>query len=105
MAGKGREPMSLQYLLETQPMHEIERSALGHSKEGVSFTGAPRKHPYDSSKFLLFVKEGIEQAEILELKLADLLAIESLPTEVDESGSGVTMMRVFTRKGAHGIRL
>ncbi len=86
-------------------MHEIERMIGSSSKGGIAYTGTPRKHPYDQGKFLLFSKEGQGATEIYEFRLDDVLALERLPTTVDEMGAGVAMLRFYIREGAHGIRL
>jgi hypothetical protein len=95
--------MSIVTYLETAPLSEVEKYHGGPPKDAVSFSGAPRQHPFEKDKLIL-VREPLSDAPaILEFKLADIAYVEDLPSPVTEHGEGFRQVRLWVRKGAFGI--
>jgi hypothetical protein len=41
----------------------------------------------------------------MEFRLEDILFVEELPSAITEAGEGIPMIRLWIRKGAHGVIL
>ncbi len=76
--------------------------ALKH--ENVSFTGSPRKHPYDSDKIILVADPYSTNTFYFEFEKSDISYAEELPSVVNMEGNTVTMIRLWVKKGSIAIR-
>ena len=73
-------------------------------KTHVSFSGSPKKHPYDSEKVILVADPYSTQNTYYEFYKDDISYVEELPNIVDLDGQTVTMMRVWIKKLSVGVR-
>jgi hypothetical protein len=96
--------MSFIEQLEEEPLSEIVRYRSGTPKDAVAFTGTIRKQPYDEGKCMLLAEPRGSEPAILEFRKADIVAVEELPSIVDETGHSRTVMRLWIRRGSLGIR-
>lgn len=72
--------------------------------EGVAYTGALRKHPYDASKCLLIADPTSCEPSIIEFRVEDVLGADEMPSPVDEKGKSLQLVKLWIRKGSFGIR-
>ena len=90
--------------LQMLPVSRITKYKKGKSG-GISFTGYPRAHPSDKSKFILVNDPlGLEPA-VLEFKLEDILFVEEVHSAVTENGEGVPLIKLWIQRGAVGMIL
>jgi hypothetical protein len=97
--------MNIQSYLETLPLSKITKYTGGGPKEGIPFTGYPRQHPSEKQKLVLIYDPLGENPAVLEFKLDDILYVEDVPSAVTEGGEGVPLIKLWVRKGAHGVIL
>ena len=90
--------------LEEEPLSELIRYRSGAPKDAVAFAGTLRKHPYDEGKCILFAEPKGSEPAILEFRKSDILAVEELPSLVDEIGHSRTLRKLWIRRGSLGIR-
>jgi inorganic pyrophosphatase len=91
--------------LEYLPPNKIARYTKGHPKDGVAFTGYPQQHPAEKSKLILVYDPMGESPAVLEFKIDDILFAEDLPQVVTEKGEGIPLVKLWVRRGAHGMLL
>jgi len=91
--------------LEMLPLSGIAKYAGGQPKDGLPFTGYPRQHPSEKDKLILVNDPLGPGPTVLEFKLEDVLFVEEIPSPVTESGEGVPLVKLWIRKGAHGVIL
>lgn len=98
--------MSIRRYLDTEPLHEVARYSArsGFAADSVAFTGAPRKHPYDSEKLILISDPFSAQTMFYEFRLQDVAHVDELPSLVTEAGESLAMVRLWVKKGALGLR-
>jgi inorganic pyrophosphatase len=72
--------------------------------QNVSFSGSPRKHPYDPEKIILVADPYSTNTIFFEFGKQDIAFVEELPSIVDMDGNTVTMMRLWVKKGGLGVR-
>ncbi|HTX73158.1 MAG TPA: hypothetical protein VMC79_10060 [Rectinemataceae bacterium] len=96
--------MSITEYLESEPLSEIVRYHTEVPQDAVAFIGTLRKHPYDEDKCLLIGDAGDWEPSIFEFRVADVAAMEELPSPVDESGQSRPLAKLWIRKGSYGIR-
>ena len=70
----------------------------------VSFSGSPRKHPYDPDKIILVADPYSMNTLFFEFGKREIAFVEELPSIVDMDGNTVTMMRLWVKKGALALR-
>jgi hypothetical protein len=95
--------------LEEEPLSEMIRYHSGAPKDAIAYAGTLRKQPYDEGKCILFAEpQGAESESpapsILEFRKSDIVAVEELPSIVDETGHSRPVMRLWIRRGSLGIR-
>lgn len=73
-------------------------------KTHVSFSGSPRKHPYNSNKVILIADPFSTNNLYYEFSKDDISYVEELPNLVDLDGSTFAMVRVWVKKLSVGIR-
>jgi hypothetical protein len=91
--------------LEMLPLSSIAKYAGGQPKDGLPFTGYPRQHPSEKDKLILVNDPLGPGPTVLEFKLEDVLFVEDIPSAVTESGEGVPLVKLWIRRGAHGVIL
>jgi len=91
--------------LEMMPLSDIVKYAGGHTKNAVPFAGYPQKHPSEKNKIILVHDPLGQNPTALEFKLEDVLFVEEIPSAVTEEGEGVPLIKLWIRRGAHGVIL
>ena len=91
--------------LEYLPLNKIAKYSGGPPKNSISFTGYPQQHPTEKNKLILVHDPLGEYPVILEFKVDDILFVEEVPQAVTEKGEGVPMVKLWIRRGAHGMLL
>ena len=92
--------------LEMLPLSEIAKYAGGgQPKDAVPFAGYPRQHPSEKNNLILVYDPLGSNPIVLEFKLEDVLFVEEIPSAVTEAGEGIPLIRLWIRKGAHGVIL
>jgi hypothetical protein len=90
--------------LEEEPLSELVRYKSGTPKDAISFSGTIRKHPYDEGMCILFAEPKGSEPAILEFRKADIVAVEELPSLVDETGHSRQLMKLWIHRGSLGVR-
>lgn len=96
--------MSLVELFEDYSLSELVRYRSGTPQDAVAFTGTLRKHPYEKEKCILICEEAAAEPAVLEFRKADVLAVEEMPSIVDESGASRSVAKLWVRRGSLGLR-
>jgi len=91
--------------LEMLPLKDLTKYAGGHPKDAVPFAGYPRQHPSEKNSLILVYDPLGTNPTVLEFKLEDVLFVEEIPSAVTEAGEGIPLIRLWIRKGAHGVIL
>ena len=91
--------------LESLPLNKITRYPGGPPKNGVAFAGYPQQHPTDKNKLILVYDPLGKNPAVMEFKVDDILYVEDYPQAVTETGEGVPLVKLWIRKGAHGMFL
>ena len=91
--------------LEYLPLNKIAKYHEGPPKNGVPFTGYPQQHPAEKNKLILVHDPLGESPAVLEFKTDDVLYAEELPQLITEQGEGVPLVKLWIRRGAHGMLL
>ncbi len=73
-------------------------------KTHVSFSGSPKKHPYDSEKVILVADPFSTSNLFYEFTKKDISYVEELPSLVNQEGETLTMVRVWVKKMSIGLR-
>ena len=89
--------------LEYAPINEIIKYTEGPPKNGIPFTGYPQQHPGEKDKLILVYDPLGVNPRIMEFKFDDVLYAEEVHSAVTESGEGVPLVKLWIRKGAHGV--
>jgi hypothetical protein len=97
--------MSITSYLETLPLYKIARYTGRSPKNGVPFTGYPRQHPSDKNKLILVYDPLGESPTVMEFKIEDVLGAGELHSAVTKSGDTAPLVKLWIRKGAHGVIL
>lgn len=73
-------------------------------KTHVSFSGTPKKHPYDTDKIILVADPFSTNTLYYEFSKDDISYLEELPSLVNLDGETITMVRIWVKKMSIGIR-
>ena len=73
-------------------------------KTHVSFSGSPRKHPYDPNKVILIADPFSTNNLYYEFGKDDISYVEELPNIVDLDGSTIAVVRVWVKKLSVAVR-
>ena len=73
-------------------------------KTHVSFSGSPKKHPYDTDKVILVSDPFSTHTLYYEFNKDDISYLEELPNLVNLDGEAITMVRIWVKKMSVGIR-
>jgi inorganic pyrophosphatase len=85
-------------------VHETPRDTKSLFKTHVSFSGAPRKHPYDSSKVILVADPYSTHTFFWEFNKSDISYLEELPNVVAADGQTCPMARIWVKKMSIAVR-
>src|SRR4030042_2548402 len=98
--------MSIHKYLSTESLNEIIKYSTfaDYSKGHVSFSGAPKKHPYDKEKIILILDPFSAHTLFYEFCIADIAHVDELPQIVSEGGESLKMVRIWVKKGSFGVR-
>jgi len=91
--------------LEALPLKDIAKYSGGQPKNAIPFAGYPRQHPSEKNKLILVHDPLGSAATVMEFKLDDVISVEEVPSAVTEAGEGIPLIRLWIRKGAHGVIL
>ena len=91
--------------LESLPINKIAKYSDGPPKNALPFTGYPQQHPAEKNKLILIYDPLGKSPAVLEFKLDDILYIEEVSQAVTEQGEGVPQVKLWIRRGAHGMFL
>ncbi|MDR1029876.1 MAG: hypothetical protein LBL76_03280 [Treponema sp.] len=97
--------MSITSYLELLPPNKIVRYTDSSAKKGIPFIGYPRQHPSEKHKLILVYDPLGDQPKVMELKIDDILGMEEVHSAVTELGEAAPLIRLWVRKGAHGVML
>ena len=73
-------------------------------KTHVSFSGSPKKHPYDTDKVILVSDPFSTNTLYFDFNKDDISYLEELPNLVNLDGETITMVRIWVKKMSVGIR-
>ena len=91
--------------LEFLPANKITKYSEGRQKNALPFTGYPKQHPAEKGKIILIHDPLGTNPAILEFKLDDILHVEEVSQAVTEQGEGIPLIKLWIRRGAHGMFL
>ena len=91
--------------LESLPVNKITKYSEGHQKSALPFIGYHKQHPTEKSKIILIYDPLGSNPAVLEFKLDDILHVEEVSQAVTEQGEGIPMIKLWIRRGAHGMFL
>jgi hypothetical protein len=92
-------------LLEMLPTSGIAKYSGVRPKDALPFAGYPQQHPSEKNKLILVYDPLGPNPTILEFKLEDVLFVEDVLQAVTETGEGVPLVKLWVRRGAHGMIL
>ena len=70
----------------------------------VAFSGSPLRHPYDAKKLMLLADPFSTAPSYFEFQTEDISFVEKLANVTTVDGETTTMIRVWVRKSAVGVR-
>jgi inorganic pyrophosphatase len=73
-------------------------------KTHVSFSGSPRKHPFDHKKVILVVDPYSTNTFYYEFNRTDISFVEELPNLVNPENETIAMVRIWVKKRSVAIR-
>ncbi|MCP4745087.1 MAG: inorganic pyrophosphatase Ppa [Desulfobacteraceae bacterium] len=73
-------------------------------KTHVSFSGSPRKHPFDPYRVILVVDPYSSNTFYYEFKADDISFVEELPHMVNLDEEVITIVRIWVRKRCLAVR-
>ena len=73
-------------------------------KTHVSFSGSPKKHPYDTDKVILVSDPFSTNTLYFDFNKDDISYLEELPNLVNLDGETITMVSIWVKKMSVGIR-
>ena len=87
------------------PLSGIAKYAGGQPRDALPFAGYPRQHPSEKNKLILVYDPLGASPTVLEFRLEDILFVEELPQAVSETGDVTPLVKLWIRRGAHGVLL
>ena len=97
-------PITRNYL-ESLPINKISKYSESRQKNAIPFVGYPKQHPTEKSKIILIYDPLGDSPAVLEFKLDDVLHAEEKSQAVTEKGEGIPLVKLWVRRGAHGMFL
>lgn len=101
--------MTISNILQQKENFEIQtyrkpRDMKGFRRQHIPFAGSPRKHPYEDENIILVGDPYTRMPFYYEFRKKDIAYVEELPNITSEDGETVTMVRVWVKKDAVGLR-
>lgn len=93
------------HYLEILPLNQIAKYPDGPPKDAIPFAGYPQQHPAEKNKLLLVYDPLGQNPAVLEFSMDDILFVEEVHSAVTEKGEGVPLVKLWVRRGAHGMLL
>jgi hypothetical protein len=90
--------------LEEFPLSDLVRYRSGAPQDAVAFVGTLRKHPYEKDKCILISEDADAEPAVFEFRKADVIAVEEMPSPVDETGASRSVAKLWVRRGSVGLR-
>ena len=72
-------------------------------KTHVSFSGSPKKHPYDTQRVILVADPFSTNNQFYEFNKEDISYLEELPSLVNQVGETISMVRIWVKKRSIAI--
>ena len=96
---------ALKYLTTIQ-MNEIIKyeASANYEKKCISFTGNPRKHPYDKNRMILIVESHDDKTIFHDFRLTDIAHITELPNISKEEGVSLRQIQLWIKKNCWIIK-
>jgi inorganic pyrophosphatase len=91
--------------LEMMPLSGIAKYEGAQPKDTLAFDGFPRQHPSEKNKLILVHDPAGPIPTVMEFKLEDIMLVEDVPSAVTEEGEGIPLVKLWVRRGAHGVIL
>ena len=91
--------------LQQLPLSDIAKYPNSPPRDSIPFAGYPRQHPSEKNKIILVCDPLGSHPLILEFKIEDVMFVEETHQAVTESGEGILMVKLWVRKGSHGMIL
>ena len=95
--------VSVSGYLESLPINKIAKYSEHHQKTALPFLGYPKQHPTEKNKIILIYDPLGNSPVLLEFKLDDILHVEEVSQAVTEKGEGIPLIKLWIRRGAHGM--
>lgn len=97
-------PITRAYL-QSLPVNKITKYSKSRQKNALPFIGYPKQHPTEKNKIILIFEPLGDAPAVLEFKLDDVLFAEEVSQAVTEKGEGIPQIKLWIRRGAHGMFL
>ncbi|MCL2601395.1 MAG: hypothetical protein FWD91_01130 [Treponema sp.] len=97
-------PLSTAYL-QSLPLNEIAKYSKSPQDNALPFIGYPKQHPTEKNKIILIYEPLGDTPAVLEFKLDDVLFAQEVSQAVTEKGEGIPQIKLWIRRGAHGMIL
>lgn len=95
----------VQKLLEITRKYEIEKTGKPDLPgTHIAFEGTPKKHPVNDDILVLFTDPFGGEPGFYEFSVDTIGGVEELGTETTATGQSYYRIRVWVRKGSHGLR-
>jgi inorganic pyrophosphatase len=91
--------------LNVLPASGIMKYSGSPPKDAIAFSGYPQQHPTEKNKLILVYDPLGLRPTVIEFKMEDVLFVEEVRQAVTETGEGVPLVKLWIRKGAHGMIL
>jgi hypothetical protein len=93
--------MSIINFLELKEKLEIQKYVKPENldkKNNISFSGSPRKHPYERTRIILIADPFSENTFFYEFNIENITFAEEFPNISNLKGDSVSMVRIWVRK-------
>lgn len=70
----------------------------------ISFSGSPRKHPYEQTRVILISDPFSEHTFFYEFNIKDIVFTEELSSISNLKGDSVTMVRIWVKKNSIALQ-
>jgi len=69
----------------------------------VPYSGSPRKHPHDKTRFILVADPFTDNTFYYEFQIKDVACAEELPSMTSLKGESIHMVRIWVKKKSIAI--
>lgn len=102
--------ISAEYIKKLDDVCDVVQYQAHPAFDAVPFVGSVKKHPYDKEKCLVLLIHKQErmpwfkEGELLEFKIKDVQALDSLPSATDMEGTTINIFRIWIHRRAIAVR-